>query len=258
MIPDDALCAPRALREGNDPADPYQVYWTENGLVFCTEGGGIPLRGADPVSFRYFAGGFGHDRRGAWFMGSRLRDADGSRFRALNYTWFTDGAGVWCVGGRVKEADGTRFDACDAGVDWINGAPIPRSYGKDGERVFFYDFNGKANWVRKADPASFESLEGARFGRDANHVFSGHATIARAERASWRMLGGHYSRDARRIYYFNRVIEGADLESFRVVPSRYDDFQFARDIHRRYWNDESREGQTFDEDLWRRHALEPA
>lgn len=258
MIPDDALCAPRALREGHDPADPYQVYWTESDRVICAEGGGTPLRGADPADFRYFAGGFGHDRRGAWFMGSRLRDADGSRFRALNYTWFTDGAGVWCVGGRVKYADGARFEPCDAGVEWINRAPIPRSYGKDGERVFFYDFNGKANWVRKADPASFESLDGARFGRDARHVFSGHATIARAERASWRMLGGHYSRDASRIYYSNRVIEGADPESFRVVPSRYGDFQFARDIHRRYWNDMCREGQPFDEDLWRRHALEPA
>lgn len=258
MIPDQTLLAPRTLREGKDPDDELQVYWLDRGRVVCAEGGGTTLRGADPLTFRYWAGSFGHDQRGAWFLGSRLRDADGSRFRALNHAWFTDGTGVWCVGGRVKDADGATFEACDAGVQWINGSPIPRSYGKDQARVFFYDFNGKANWVRKADPRSFESLDGALFGRDDQHVFCGHATIAKADRARWRRLGGNYSRDDKRIFYFNRIIEGADLDSFEVVPSRYGDYQFARDARRRYWNDNELAGDEHAQAFWRMHALPPA
>lgn len=252
------LATARPLREGEDPHDPLQAYWRDGDRVVCREAGGTPLRGADPGAFVWYPGGFGCDGRHAWFMGSRLRDADGSRFRALNYAWFGDGAGVWCVGGRVKDADGTRFEACDEGVQWIDGTPIPRSYGKDGERVFFYDFNGKANWVRKADPASFESLEGALFGRDARHVFCGHATLAGADRARWRMLGGHYSRDEKRVYYFNRVVGGADLASFRVVPSRRGDLPLARDAHRRYLAGQPVDGDAWAGQQWQRDALEPA
>ena len=252
---DDALTRPLRPQEGGPPEDPLLAYWLAGGRVMCREGGGTPVAGADPANFEFFAGGFGRDGRHAWFLSSRLRGADGARFRALNFAWFSDGAGVWCVGGRVKDADGASFEACDAGVAWINGLPFPHSYGRDRERVFFYDFQGKASWVRKADPASFESLGDGAFGLDARHVFRGHAVLARADRGSWRKLGGYYSRDARRIFYDNRAIADADPESFRVVASRHGDTQLARDARTRWWNDQP-VSDAYAEELWRREALD--
>ncbi|WP_176693284.1 DKNYY domain-containing protein [Arenimonas terrae] len=215
--------------------DPFHLYWREGDRILCRLD--RVVAGADADSFVFYLGAFARDRRRCYFLESRLNGADPERFHALNYTWFKDANAVWCIGGKVKDAHAASFEACDDGVDDLDGTWIPHSYGRDEARVFHYDFSGKANWVRKAESASFRSLGDGYFGVDARTVFCGHASIAKADVASWRKLGGFYSRDDRRIFYFNREITVADPHSFRVVPAADGRTQLARDDRHRYVND---------------------
>lgn len=246
----------KPLRPGTEyiEGDPYRLYWIRDGAVVC--GPETVVRGADADSFVFWLGSFAKDGRHCYYMGGRLGGANPQAFHALNNAYFKDDRYVWCIGGRIKDADAPSFAACDDGIYDLDGLPIPHGYGKDRLRVFYYDFNGKACWVRKADPATFQSLNDGHFGRDQRTIFCGHASIAGADAASWRKLGGYYSKDGRRIYYFNRVIKDADLESFRVVPAKQGNTQLARDRYRFYWND-----QAVDYDYWLKDAAadtEPA
>jgi len=55
---------------------------------------------------------------------------------------------------------------CDDGShDLGNGVHVPHGFGKDATRVFYYDFNGKPNWVRKASPDTFVSHNDGYFGK---------------------------------------------------------------------------------------------
>ncbi len=190
-----------------------------------------PIRGVDIESFRFFLGSFAKDRKNCYCASSKLAGGNGATFRALNFTYATDGQFVWTIGGKIKEADAESFVVCDDGVHYLGvgsrvPSRVPYGFGKDKARVYYYDFNGKPNWVRKADPASFVSLNDAHFGRDDNFVFCGAATIPKAKVQHWRKIGGYYSKDDVRVFYFNREIKDADYESFEVVPSSL--FQLCR------------------------------
>jgi hypothetical protein len=124
---------------------------------------------------------------------------------------------------------------------------VPHGFGKDAGRVFYFAFDGKPNWVRKATPASFVSLNDGYFGFDANFVFCGADTLPKAVVAQWRKLGGVYSGDDRRVYYYNSELREADRASFEVLPNASEWTYLARDKKNLYYN-----GQIVDDDEFHR------
>jgi hypothetical protein len=233
--------------------DRYRLYWIRDDEVIC--GPDSVVKGADAESFVFYLGSFAKDKRHCYFMGNRLAGANPSAFHALNNTYFKDDSFVWCIGGRIKDADAGSFVACDDGIYVIGSTPFPHGYGKDRERVFYYDFDGKACWVRKADPTSFESLNDGYFGRDARFVFCGHASIARADVRTWRKLGAIYSADSKRVFYLNREMGGADCETFRVIPSKDGRTLFARDRSHFYHYERVIDYDRDGAQRWREFAL---
>jgi DKNYY family len=216
-------------------------YWIDDqGMTIWRQ---TPIRSARAASFRFYLGGFAKDEKNCYCYGGRLVGAEPKTFRALNYTYFTDGRLVWTIGGKLPDVDAETFVVCDSGsyTDTVPGTTtrVPYGYGKDAQRVYYYDFDGKPNLVRKATAKTFISLGDGHFGKDENFVFCGNATIAKAKVAHWRRIGGNYSKDDSRIFYFNRIMNGADFESFRVVPSqsKMPYLNFARDKNHFYWND---------------------
>jgi hypothetical protein len=224
--------------------DVTTLYWIRDGKVMC---GHDPVPGADPETFRFYRGGFAKDRKNCYSGRSKLKGGNGSTFRALNFTYATDGAHVWTIAGEVKDADAASFVVCDDGVGYTSGGSrVPHGFGKDKDRVFYYDFDGKPNWVRKASPASFVSLNDGYYGKDAEYVFCGAATIPKADVEKWHRIGGHYSKDGRRVFYFNREMRGVDYDSFEVVPVPLQ-FQLARDKDHLYNNDRVIDENQFNE-----------
>ena len=223
-------------REGRDEVS-GEHYYLQNGVMYIA---GVEFTPApDIASFRAYRGNFAKDRNYCYHGMRRLHGANPTTFTMLNFTWATDRNKVWCLSGTVADADGASFQACDDGhCPTIEG--VPYSYGKDQYRVFHYDFDGKACWVRKADSASFETVVTGEFGQDAYFAFCGTSVIARARREYWQYLGSNYSKDDRRVFYFNRVVEGADVESFQVaVRQRSSSFPQAKDKQRYYrWEHE--------------------
>jgi hypothetical protein len=199
-------------REGRDEASGEHCY-LQNGVIYIA---GVQFTPApDIASFKAFRGNFARDRNYCYHGMRRLKGANPMTFTMLNFTWATDRQTVWCMGGTVADAAGETFEACDDGhYEAIDRHPS--SYGKDLHRVFQYDADGKACWVRKADPSSFEAISAGEFGRDAHFVFCGSSVIPKARRDHWQYMGNNYSKDDRRVFYFNRVVEGADIESFQV------------------------------------------
>jgi len=218
------------FREGN----PTTLYWIRGDTVLYRS---QPLKRVDISSFRFYLGSFAKDCRHCYCGWSRLAGGNGPTFRALNFTYATDGQLVWTIGGRIKDVDASSFEVCDDGfVTLIRGERAPYGYGKDRIRVFYYDFDGKPNWVRKANPQSFVSLNDGQFGIDEKFVFCGAAVIPKANVQHWKKIGGYYSKDDKRVFYWNRQIREADYESFVPVPSDF--LQIARDNRNCYWNDE--------------------
>jgi hypothetical protein len=194
--------------------DPYSLYWIrEDGVVMCAA---TEIRGADPASFVCYLGGFAKDDRNCYSIGRRLKGANPAAFHALNNTFYKDDRFVWTSGGQVKDALAESFVVCDSGIVDSGGLAMPYGYGKDAQRVFYNNFHGPAKWVRKADPATFVSLDDGHFARDDQHVFCEFSTIAKADARTWEKLAGYYSRDARRVFYFSRVVEGADPATFTI------------------------------------------
>jgi len=209
------------------------LYWIRGDEVLYRY---YPIRGADIESFRFYSGGFAKDRKNCFCTNSRLKGGNAADFRALNYTYATDDQSVWTMGGRIAGADVESFVVCDDGVYLLPPANrLPYGYAKDKARVYYYDFDGKPNWVRKASPGSFVSLNDGHFGKDERFVFCGAVTLPNANVERWRKIGGFYSKDDTRVYYFNRQIKQADCDSFEVVPS--DRFELAKGKHCHYFND---------------------
>lgn len=231
------------------PGDVYRQrderahYWIRGRTVMYGE---EAVRGADPDSFRFYLGSFAKDHRHCYCVGRQLRDGNGATFRALNFCYATDGRFVWALGGRVKDADAESFQVCDDGVYYLDGGPrVPYGYGKDRSRVYYYDYDGTPNWVRKAAPDTFQSLNDGHFARDHQFVFCGSSALPGAKPDTWQKLQSHYSKDHRRIYYFNRHIKAADYATFEVVPSG----PLARDKNNLYFNDEIVTAEVFEQCL---------
>jgi len=203
----------RAFREG----DPTTLYWVRGKEILYRH---YPLKGADIKSFSFYLGSFGKDCKHCYCTSTRLAGGNGATFRTLNFTYATDGLSIWTMGGRIKNADAESFMVCDDGVYYIsNESPVPYGFGKDKNRVYYYDFDGKPNWVRKASPASFVSLNDGHYGKDDCFVFCGSVTLPKAKVEHWRKVGGYYSKDDARVFYFNRLIPGADYDTFEVANS---------------------------------------
>ena len=207
------------------------LYWLKNGQV---RWGGYPVRGADADSFVYWAGGFAKDARYCYCNGSRFRDADPETFRALNYTYAADKDSVWTIGGGIKGVERSSFVVCDVGIYMIGDSMIPYGFAKDSKRVYYYDFDGKPNWVRKAVADSFVSLGDGHFGHDDERIFYGRSMLRRADRGAWHKLGGIFSTDGVRVYYGNTHLPDVDAASFEYVPNPWDS-QLARDSKAYYW-----------------------
>jgi hypothetical protein len=221
------FCPARAFREG----DASTLYWIKDRKLYYRY---YPLKGADIDSFRFYSGSFAKDKKNCYCCHSRLAGGNGAAFRALNFSYATDGKFVWTLGGKIKGADAASFSVCDEGsIQLTRFVRVPHGFARDKVRVFYYDYNGTANWVRKASPLTFQSLNDGYFGRDELFIFFGRAALPGAKVNHWQKLGGLYSRDDSRVYYANLEIKEADPASFQVVLA--ENVMLARD-HRNYFH----------------------
>ena len=221
--------------------DPDASYWIRDGQSVYHRHRRV--RGADPATFRFYLGGFAKDARACYSAGSRLRHAHPDTFRALNLTYAADERRVWTLGGEIKAVNRETFEVCDAGADERSGARIPTGYARDRHRVYYYNFDGKPNVVRKADPLTFTSIDGV-FAIDERQVFFELSALPKASRPCWRLLMGNYSRDDARVYYCNRLVHEAAAETFRVIDT--DGIQLAVDADRYYANGFAVSKERFD------------
>lgn len=230
--------SPDWIRRENDRTS---LYWIRDGKIcYCNS----QVRGADVETFRFYLGGFAKDSKNCYVASSRLKGANPATFRALNLCYATNGQNVWTIGGSLKDVNAAQFAVCDDGVRMSGTHEIPTGFGKDDKRVYYYDYDGKPNWVKKADAATFVSLNDGDFAKDVNCVFCGQASLPKANVETWAKLGGLYSADSKRIFYCNREIKEADLATFQVVQPR---MQLARDKNNLYWTDRIVDAATFSE-----------
>ena len=238
--------------------DETSLYWTDGKTVYFRH---YAIKGADTETFEQYPGCWAKDKKHCYSGATRLQNSDPTTFEVLNFTYAKDKSNVWTMGGRIPDADPSTFEVCDSGrhslgpdFEWTPDGQspgrqriwyesfVPYGYGKDKNHVYYYDFNGKPVVLKKAAPSSFRSLGDGHFGQDENFVFYGHATIPKANPATWKKLreGYYYSRDGNRIYYFNRPIKDADAETFEVVMvpvATGHPLQLAKDKNTGYWND---------------------
>jgi hypothetical protein len=111
--------------------------------------------------------------------------------------------------------------------------------------VYYYDFDGTPNWVRKATPGTFQSLNDGHFARDHQFVFYGGKQLPGGKSDTWQKMEGYYSKDDKRVYYLNRHIKAADYASFEVVPTAPEPSGFARDKNNLYYGDELATAEDF-------------
>ena len=233
--------------------DENALYWTDGKTVFFRR---YEIKGADIESFEQFSGCWAKDKTHCYSGDTKLQKADSETFEVLNFTYAKDKFNVWTMGGRIAEADAETFKVCDSGrsslgprFEWSPEKQktwyehfVPYGYGKDKNNVYYYDFNGKPNIVKKALTSSFQSLGDGYFGFDEKSVFCKLSVIPKANPATWKKLREdyYYSKDQNRIYYFNRLIKEADAETFEVVVvpvATGKPFQYARDKNNGYNND---------------------
>jgi hypothetical protein len=217
------------FQEGNDAT----LYWQKpDGQIFFRHG---PMKVTDPETFRFYAGGFAKDRRHCYYVGTRLAGGNGANFRALNYTFATDGKFVWSVSGRVAGADPESFTVLDDGCLYYDEKRKARgNYGfaKDRNAVYYENSEGRTKIVRKADPATFVSMNDGFYGKDSQRVYSEYAPIPGADVHTWATIGSHYSQDCHNLYYGCHVLLDACPETFEVVSLQT--YKMARDRNRFY------------------------
>ncbi len=233
----DPECFKREYRPANrfDDDDITKQYWEENGDIYYREE--MKIRGADKESFVFFLGSFAKDKNNCYLQDTRLKDSSPNQFRALNNCFCKDDKSVWCIGGKIKEADAESFEVCDDGIHKLRNLYVPYGYAKDKYKVFYYDFSGKACWVRKANPSTFRSRNDGHFGYDDTSVFCGRSQLKSAKVEDWCLIDGYYSRDSKRVYYLNRQVSGVDFDTFEVHLTKKNGFQFAKDKGNFYRND---------------------
>lgn len=229
-LPDDTreFIPGHVFRDGDETTK----YWIKDGKVFWRH---YPIRGADVASFRFYLSGFAKDRKHCYNQNSRMKIANPSAFRTLNYAYATDDEFVWVMGGMINECDAKTFVVCDDGYRCIGiGARLPYGFGKDSKRVFFFGYEGKAKWVRKANATSFVSFNDGFFGKDEQSAFWGTSAISKSKAIHWKRIGGPFSKDDSRIFFANASIDEADYDSFEVVWA--DGIPLAKD-NRRFFRD---------------------
>lgn len=232
---------------GEHPQDALRPYWLDGAIVRYQM---FEVSGADPDTFRFWAGSFACDARHVWCASKRLRGADPESFTMLNFAWARDRDHVWTLGGALATAEASSFEVCDDGVYLLpTGTPAPYGYARDHANVYYYDFNGRPVVVRKADTASFASLNDGHFARDSEHVFCHGSVLPAARLDGWSRLGGFYSTDGQRVYYYNRRIRDADAATFTVEPLRR--VQLARDRSHFWRNDNEIDEAGFERQLSR-------
>lgn len=236
-------------------------YWTDGTAVHWKQ---YMLKGADPATFQHFPGSWAKDHKHCYWGNTQLKGADPVSFEALNFTYAKDKTYVWTQAGRITDADASSFVVCDGGRlpmgaytqkigDQLVSCDLfaPYGFAKDANKVYYYDFRGKAKVVNKADASSFVSLDDGYFGFDQTQVFCGASLLPKAQTKNWQKLHQHYyySRSEAHIYYLNRLIPGADAETFEVVVigSLPAPVQLAKDKFRFYWNDALCFKEKFDE-----------
>ena len=244
-LPDDTreYTPGHQFREGDETTQ----YWIRGKQILYRH---YPLSNVHMPSFRFYLGSFAKDYKNCYCTSSRFNGGNGPTFRALNFCYATDGRFVWTMGGKIKDADAESFVVCDDGVHFLTGGGrVPYGFGKDENRVYYYDYDGKPNWVRKATAKTFHSINDGYFAKDDNFVFCGAAALPKARVEQWEKVGGYYSRDDRRVFYFNREIAAVDYDTFEVVPSGRDYLQLAKDKINFYWNDNVVDAAKFEQML---------
>ncbi|MBY6190626.1 DKNYY domain-containing protein [Microbulbifer agarilyticus] len=237
IIPSEDLVKEMKPSSEYDEENPYKQYASNGKNIYFNEED--ILEGADPETFLFYLGGFAKDKKYCWNGAQRISGADPSSFHALSNTFYKDKNHVYYLMGSLKEADSSTFEACDEGRKINYGCNLltPYGYGKDANNVFYYDFQGKAKIVRKANPQNFVSLNDGVFGKDDDFVFCGASVLQKVEVESWEKLGGYYSKDKRNVFYYNRIIKEADRDTFEVVIPKDGFSQLAKDKNNRYLND---------------------
>jgi hypothetical protein len=194
---------------------PESQYWVQDGVVHFRFN---PIKGADAESFRCYLSGYAVDKKNCYSSGKRLK-ADRATFEVLNFTYSKDKNNVWAMGIRIPTADPKSFEVCDDGAFLLSDDDtlVWYGYGKDKNGVYYYDYDGKPTLLKKADPATFESLGDKLFGRDAQHVFINAAVLPKADPATWDVIAGGYSRDAKRVFFQKETLPAADPKRFKVL-----------------------------------------
>lgn len=244
------LLRPFRLGANFNENDPLTYYWSDGKCVRF--GVDHVLKGADPETFVFFLNGFAKDKNYCYQSGKKLAGADPKYFECLSYAFCKDRQFVWSHYGKVKDVDALTFVACDDGIHVRSGHRNAYGFGKDSQRVFYSD--GRGHWVRKADPATFKSLNDGHFGLDDRTVFFCRSSIPGAVAKTWKKLGGYYSRDDSRVFYLNRLIVTADANTFKVVNSK-SGTQLARDNQHFYWNDGIVDYDLSQATIWAEDAL---
>lgn len=193
-------------------------YWIspETGKV---KWGDTTIRGSDPGSFVSLGAGYAKDKYRCYCLSSQLRGADPRTFEVLNHTYAKDAENVWTFGGKIKDVDAATFRVCDSGYYPLPSgiASAPYGYGKDRNRVYYYDFDGKPNAVRKAHPETFESLGDGLHAKDREHVYYGGHVLKGATPAAWTLIDDLYSKTDKHVYYGGRPIVEAHAGSFEYL-----------------------------------------
>ena len=72
--------------------------------------------------------------------------------------------------------------------------------------------------VRKADPATFQILEGP-FSKDKNYVYVTGEIFEKADVKTFQTLGDYgYAKDKRYVYRYNKILEGEKPADFLPPP----------------------------------------
>ena len=138
-------------------------YWFNGSNLYWNS---YPVNGADLKSFVFYLGSFAKDKNNCYIQNSKIRDANPLTFKALNYAYAKDDKSVWVLTGKIKDVDPETFEVCDDGIkDLGNGLYAPYGYAKDRINVYYFNYQGKAKLVKKANPELFSSFNDSYFGK---------------------------------------------------------------------------------------------
>jgi len=240
------------------------VYWTDGKKVFYWDSD-HEVEGADIESFLHFHGMWAKDKINCYCYYVKIKNANTRTFQALNNAYAKDKRNVWTFRGRkIRGANTKTFEACDKGYLYYSDEPdnerghevyMPIGYGKDKNRVYFYDFGTEETFiVKNACPKTFTSLlgwdiGGRLFGYDKKNVYYRQKKLAKANPKTWKILKENYdySKD-KYIYFKGIIIHSADVETFEVLdhPNWY---PYAKDKNSYYNGAEIITKEKFEEGI---------